>query len=192
MTEKREYGPYVWVTWLASIMSGEQSCLWRSWFMTQNQDYAQAKTDGQFTASWNVKHTSLLHKSVHWLQAKGLEVKVEHGFKYKKHGLTLAGKADIVATDGKKKAVYDTKAGKPKHSHHVQVMIYMHVLNCDAGYLIYEDDHVEVAQPDDAFLESFNRNLEMLAAEAEPFKSPSRGECRYCKLTKADCPEKVE
>ena len=227
MTEKRKYGPYVWVTWIASIMAGEQSCLWRSWFMTHHQDYAKAKTDGKFTATWNIKHTSLLHKSIHWLQAKGLTVTVEdqNSFKYTKvAGICLAGKADIVATDVhsidcmchgtgmierpvpysdkryqdhclakivKRRVVYDTKSGRPKHSHHIQLMIYMHVLDCDAGYLIYEDETVEVAQPDEAVLESFDRNLKMLASDVAPFKSPSHGECRYCKLTKSDCPEKV-
>lgn len=194
MTEKREFGPYCWVTWLASIMSGEQSCLWRSWFMTNYTEYKKAKTDGAFTASYNIMHTSLIHKSVHWLTAKGLKVTVEdqNSFKYKKiPGICLAGKADIVATDLAKRVVYDCKSGKPKHSHHVQLMIYMLVLDCDEGHLIYEDETVAVAPPDEAFIESFNRNLEMLAAEAEPFKSPSRGDCRYCKLTKADCEDKV-
>lgn len=193
MTEKRKYGPYCWVTWLSAIMSGEQSCLWRSWFMTHHQNYVKAKTDSKFTATWNIKHTTLLHKSIHWLKAKDLDVKVEHAFKYTKvPGICLAGKADILATDGKKEVVYDCKSGKPKHSHHVQVMIYMHVLGCDAGHLIYENDHVEVAKPDEAFIESFNRNLRLLAAKDEPYKSPSRGDCRYCPLTEVDCEERVE
>lgn len=163
--------------------------------MTHHQDYAKAKTDGKFTATWNVRHTSLLHKSIHWLQAKGLTVTVEdqNSFKYTEvSGICLAGKADIIATDGEKKVVYDCKSGKPKHSHHIQLMIYIHILDCDAGHLIYEDETVEVAQPDESFLESFNRNLLMLRHDIEPFKSPSLGECRFCKLTKADCQEKVE
>lgn len=192
MTEERK-SPYCWVTWLASIMAGEQSCLWRSWFMTQHQNYKKANTDSKFTASWNIKHTTLLHKTVDWLQCKGMTgIKVEQDFKYERHGVCLAGKTDIVGTLDGELVIYDPKSGRPKHSHHLQVMVYMYVLKADRGYLIYEDEVVEVAQPDEAFFESFDRNLRMLGSGGEPFKAPSERECRYCKLTSYDCKEKVE
>ena len=32
MVQLRATGPYLWVTWLPRLLSGESSCEWASWF----------------------------------------------------------------------------------------------------------------------------------------------------------------
>ncbi len=36
MVKLRANGPYVWVTWLPRLLSGESSCEWASWFKAQH------------------------------------------------------------------------------------------------------------------------------------------------------------
>ena len=36
MAKSRE-APYIWVTWLSKVMSGDTTCHWQSWFRSQNQ-----------------------------------------------------------------------------------------------------------------------------------------------------------
>ena len=31
----RKDGPYIWVTWLNKLITGDQSCEWAYWFRTQ-------------------------------------------------------------------------------------------------------------------------------------------------------------
>jgi len=35
MSQRRSM-PFVWVTWLAQIMSGDNPCLWQAWFKAHN------------------------------------------------------------------------------------------------------------------------------------------------------------
>ena len=36
MAVLRNNGPYVWVTWLPRLLSGENTCEWANWFKTQH------------------------------------------------------------------------------------------------------------------------------------------------------------
>ena len=42
MAQPRATGPYVWVTWLPRLLSGESSCEWASWFKAQQRGGAGA------------------------------------------------------------------------------------------------------------------------------------------------------
>ena len=119
-------------------------------------------------------------------------------------GTTLGGRPDIVAlfeneTGG---TVYDVKTGQPRASDQAQVMIYMYALphwnrfrgmQFD-GRVVYNDH--EVAIPHSAIDDTFKKRLFALigriSSQDPGRKVPSGSECRFCDLTSADCPERVD
>ena len=37
MAELRPNGPYIWITWLTKLLTGEHSCEWASWFKAHHE-----------------------------------------------------------------------------------------------------------------------------------------------------------
>ena len=54
----RRDGPYIWVTWLNKLVTGDQSCEWAYWFRTQfdSSSWTRAERVGNL-ARWQVGHT---------------------------------------------------------------------------------------------------------------------------------------
>ena len=206
MTEERS-GPYIWATWLSRLLVGDHSCEWASWFRAHYRDYAKTPS-GFDMARWQISHTALLNETREKIEGEGRSVLVEsqnHFTLRGNSGTALGGKPDLVAldADGGGGTVYDVKTGRRKDSDIAQVMIYMYALpHIDPhrgrrfdGKVIYGDGNV-VDIPADAVDDDFRRNLHALIrriASSEPARRvPSAPECRFCDLTSADCPERVE
>ncbi|PYU92511.1 MAG: hypothetical protein DMG25_11940 [Acidobacteria bacterium] len=60
MAAKR-HGVFVWITWLARVMAGEQNCEWATWFKAHHENYDKAPSDFD-TAKWNIEHTRQLRR----------------------------------------------------------------------------------------------------------------------------------
>ena len=60
MATKRD-GVFVWITWLARVMAGEQNCEWASWFKAHHENYDKAPSDFD-TVKWNIEHTRQLRR----------------------------------------------------------------------------------------------------------------------------------
>jgi len=204
MTGKPREAPYIWVTSLAKAMSGEASCLWAPWFKAHHQDTEKVPSDFN-TAKWMLEHTSLLTDTRESMDVDGAAVTVEgqNHFHYERNGTILAGKADIVVRKGSEALVIDCKTGQERASHQVQVLIYMHVLpKCIpelAGYtmsgrLVYPHHQVPIpaSSVSEKFLASFERFMDILSSTKPAHKAPSFYECRFCDITKSDCPQRVE
>lgn len=197
--------PYIWVTWLSKIMAGEQSCIWASWFKAHHQDYN--KLQGSFDlARWNIEHTRLLTEYRAELGRNGATVRVEtqNSFQYgHASGAVIAGKPDIVALRDSIATVCDCKTGRPKTSDRVQVMMYMYLLPVCfpelaaytvEGRIIYPGSKVDI--PPSAVDDRFARNLDyfvsLTSAADAPCCAPSHAECRFCDITRIDCPNRYE
>ena len=46
----RNDGPYIWVTWLNKLITGDQSCEWAYWFRTQFDPNHGLRRNG--SATW--------------------------------------------------------------------------------------------------------------------------------------------
>ena len=196
--------PFIWVSWLSKLMAGEKQCEWASWFRSH---YAWEKLpSGLDLAKWTAGHTQLLHARRAALEAEGFTVYAEDQNSFKLMGATgieVSGKPDLVALRGSEAYVEDCKTGTARHSDHFQVLVYMlalpHVegpwkgltLN---GRIIYGNAVVDVpASKIDAELKELFRRTVLTTGGAEPArKVPSWGECRYCDISRADCPERFE
>jgi hypothetical protein len=99
--------------------------------------------------------------------------------------------------------VEDCKTGTPRHSDHFQVLVYMLSLpHVDGpwkglkleGRIVYSHTVVDVPSSKiDADLKELFRKTVLTIGGPEPArKVPSWGECRYCDISRADCPERIE
>ena len=203
MNEARS-NPYIWVTWISKLLSGESQCEWAAWFRSH---YKHDKLPSNFDlAKWTTEHNEMLHKRRDKLEAEGFNVYTEDQNSFKmegKSGLTVSGKADIVAIKADKAFVEDCKTGNPKTSDHMQVLIYMLTLpvataHCKGlkleGRILYKDAIVDIpsSKIDQELKELFKQKVLLVGGTEKPRKIPSWNECRFCDISKTDCPERID
>ncbi len=195
--------PYVWVTWITKLMSGEAQCRWAAWFRAHHT-FEKQPSDFD-SAAWTARHAELLRATSDGLRAEGWELYLEaqNQFRLKgKEGTTLSGKPDLVALRGDEVKVIDCKTGRPKTADQMQVLVYMLVLPhthaaCKGrvvdGEVRYHDHAVAIpaAKITDDLREQFRRTMHEVGGTGPPPRVPSWDECRYCDITARDCPQRV-
>ncbi len=203
-TPSERSNPFIWVSWLSKLMAGEKQCEWASWFRSH---YIWDKLpSGLDLAKWTANHAQLLRARKAELEAEGFTVYAEDQNSFKlvgQAGIEVSGKPDIVAIRGQEAYVEDCKTGSPRNSDHFQVLVYMLSLphvegpwkgrKLD-GRIIYGGTVVDVpASKIDADLKELFRKTVLMVGGQEPArKAPSWGECRYCDISQADCPERID
>ena len=206
MAQYRATGPYVWVTWLPRLLSGESSCEWASWFKAQHEGWSWSRMPSDFDQTgWLMNHTSLLNRQRQRWEAQGYTVLTEgqNSFNLRGSSAVLAGKPDLVAMRRDQVIVIDAKTGRPSPAHAAQVMIYMYALPRSlerykglsiAGQVAYPDHVVDIPPEavDRRFVENLGGLMRRLASEMSARRVPSPGECRFCEITPADCHERAE
>ena len=69
MPTPREH-PYIWATWLAKLLAGQDQCEWAGWFRAHYQDWARQPSDFN-NAQWMLDHTALLNRERERLEQRG-------------------------------------------------------------------------------------------------------------------------
>ena len=95
MAQPRATGPYVWVTWLPRLLSGESSCEWASWFKAQHEGWSWSRMPSDFDqAGWLMNHTGLLNQQRQKWEQQGYTVLTEgqNSFNLRGSSAVLAGK----------------------------------------------------------------------------------------------------
>ena len=202
----RKEGPYIWVTWLTKLLTGDDSCEHASWFKTQFDAKSWTKAERVTNlARWQVGHTDLKNAKARELREQGYQVshEAQNHFTIKGRLATIAGKPDLVARQGDLVWVTDVKSGRPRASDVVQVMVYMYLLPVARpdlqgatvkGLVVYWNHQQEI-QPDEvdpAFVRSLQGLIHRLAAREPAVKVPSWSECQFCDISSVHCPERVE
>ena len=131
----------------------------------------------------------------------GAKLIIERDLKFEYKGsITLAGKPDCIMIDGKRVTVFDCKTGKEHASHAVQVMLYQWLLMADPEYsnciftgcLVYKDQGRKIVEPPSQETQkTILFFLDLLGGPKKAEKVPGAA-CRFCQITKEDCPERVE
>lgn len=195
--------PYVWITSISKLLSGEANCLWSAWLRAHHYT---AKLETDFDAStWQIEHAALVRKTAASYEAEGYAVTVEHqnSFALKGRLGTLAGRPDLVAVKGNQGWLIDGKTGQPKAADHVQVMLYMWALPLAnpayvgvkfQGRVEYTSRYNLIAadEVDPAFGGRVAELMRAVCGPIEPRKTPSYKECRCCPLTPEDCADRIE
>ena len=203
MPRAREH-PYIWATWLAKLLAGQDHCQWAGWFRAHHQDWAKPPSDFD-SAQWMLDHTALLNRERERLEDLGHTVHVENQNSFRLRGryATLAGKPDLIAVKNADAVIIDAKTGRTSPHHAVQVMIYQYAIPLAlsqyqgiefSGQLAYPDSNVSIPalETDSEFVRNLGALIRRLANDAPARKVPSFGECRFCDITSTDCPERVE
>jgi len=203
MTTRRD-NSYLWVTWITGLLSADKHCEWAAWFRAHYQGFAKVPSDFNL-AAWKAAHGEMVRGRADELRAGGWTVYVEDQNKFSLAGkaATLGGVADIVAVQGDEGLVVDCKSGKQRDSDAFQVLTYMLVLPythkaCKdvtlAGEVQYRDASlpIEADQLTEEMRWLIRGVIERVCGPAALPKVPSLSECRFCDLTVADCPERVE
>ncbi len=206
MARTRDTGPYIWVSWIAKLLTGENSCEWAAWFKSQHETSSWEKVPSDFDqAGWMLKHTALVNRLREEWEDVGYTVTTEgqNSVTLRGNAATLGGKPDLIAVKDDLAVIIDAKTGKPGPSHAVQVMLYQYAVPKAmeqykgleiTGQVAYANHTVDI--PADAVNEKFVRSMsslvQRLGAETPARKIPSAGECRFCDISSEDCQERVE
>jgi len=191
--------PYIYVKWLADIMSGAVTCHWQSWFQSHNQLTEKQPSDFDLTG-WIIDHTKMLTELKEKLIEEGYNPLIEQHIKHKIPNMNaeISGKSDCIIEKEDKVIVYDCKTGKERTSDQVQVMLYMYILSKGKysgkeikGLVMYKDKEIEIPNLPENFEENFNFFVNILSLPKPPTKN-SGADCKFCKITKEDCLERVD
>ena len=151
-------------------------------------------------------HTALVGEARESREKLGYEVFTEEQnfFTLKGTTATLAGKPDLIAVKGNDLVIVDAKTGKPSPHHSVQVLTYMYAVPLAKpeykgmkfrGHVVYPDGKnvgIPASGLDRKFVGRLGSLIRRLADETPSRKVPSTSECRWCDITREDCPERVE
>ena len=203
MPVRREH-PYIWTTWLPRLLTGENSCEWAAWFKAHHQEWDQVPSDFDQT-QWLIDHTALLNEQKSEWAERGNEMSVENqnSFRLRGEAAILAGKPDLIVKTGEDALIIDVKTGREQTSHRVQVMIYQFALPRAfpqyegariAGRVVYPTRTVRVPMSAlrGQFIDQLGSLIRRIASETPAQRVPSRQECRFCDISAADCPERVD
>ena len=194
----------IWATWLLRLLTGEHSCEWAVWFKAHHRNWT--RTPSEFNqAQWMLDHTALLNERITNWEVGGFDVDVEaqHRFELRGESATLAGRPDLVARRDDEAVIVDAKTGQENPSHVVQVMIYLYAVpkalekyrNLKPKEQVTYRDHtvrIPAEAVDDQFVRNLGALIRRLSADKPARRVPSPQECRFCDISAADCPERVD
>lgn len=210
--------PYIWATWLAEALVGDDKCEWKLWLKTHHQYDKVQEPDEQRNnlAVWKSQHGSAVSARKAELEAEGWVVSVEDQNKFHVRGrtTTVGGAADILATRraveieggerllvrGGAGVIEDIKTGRPRDRDFWQVVVYLTMLPLAkpelvdvalTGRVIYTADRSQdltVTPLPEARAQVFAR-IHALEAKQAPARTPSARECAYCDIL--DCEDRV-
>lgn len=203
MATKRSM-PYVWVTWITKLLAGENQCAWAAWFRAHHR-YDKLPRDADL-AAWTSEHTAMVGERSQALVADGYDVyrEEQNSFTLKgRSGAVLSGKPDIVAVKGQDVRMVDCKTGAPRNSDQLQVMLYLFALPLtDASYrnkrlvgeVVYRAGAVTIpgGAVDEAFKQQLAKTLQLITSNEPAARVPSYGECRFCDISRKDCPGRID
>lgn len=216
MAREARKSPFVWVTWVTGLLAGDDSCTFAPWFKAHHK-YDKVARDDNALKQWKAGHAEMVKKRAAELTKAGYTVFLEDQNKFSlvgNTGITLSGTPDIVAVwpdvPGSLIAVpeidalvVDCKSGKRRDKDYWQVCIYMMALPHTHPALKDRRVHGEVRYKDgplkihpDEEEEVRDRIVKQVrdsgGSGPPPAAVPSKRECKFCDISKADCARRIE
>lgn len=198
--------PYLWVTWLTSLLAGENSCYVQPW-LKAHYAFAEREDSRNFNLeAWKAEHAAFVELEVLRLKGEGWTVTVEdqNKFTYEGKAALIGGKPDIIAYRGELVKIVDVKGGKRRATDYQQVLIYLFALpriaKRDPALLLGEvayrgaEPATVTVQPQEVDPVWIGRLSDVVrkVAGVRPDAVPSARECGFCKVPDALCPARVE
>ena len=204
IAQKRPGSPYIWGTTLAKLLTGENACEWAGWFKAHHQNWTKPPSDFDST-SWMLEHTALVKQERDNLERIGYDVYTENQNLFRLLGqtATIAGRPDLIGEKHHEILICDAKTGRPSPSHAAQVRIYQYAVSKALQQFQGKDARGQVRYPDSyvgspasavsaEFVENMSTLIRRLADDTPARRVPSAEECRFCDISKSDCPDRIE
>ena len=195
--------PYIRATWLPRLLTDENSCEWAIWFKAHYQDWT--RTPSEFNqAEWMLNHTALLNKrKANWKHG-GFDVNIErqNSFELRGRSATLAGTRPHHSArrpSGHRRR--EERAGERQSRCPGDDLPVRHPESAERyrtlklrGQATYLDHTVRIPTEavDDQFIQNLGALIRRLASKTPATRMPSTQECRFCDISAADCPERVD
>ena len=203
MAQRRQH-PYVWATWLPRLLTGENSCEWAIWFKAHYQDWT--RTPSEFSqAEWMLNHTALLNKRKANWKHSGFDVNIEgqNSFELQRQVSNAGGPArpDHAERRPSGHRRREDRAGERQSCRPVMIYLYAIPRALERyrtlklrGQATYQDHTVRIPAEavDDQFIQNLGALIRRLAADKPPARVPSRPECRFCDISAADYPVRLD
>ena len=204
MAQKRPHGPYIWVTTLAKLLSGENSCEWAGWFKAHHQNWTKPPSDFDSTA-WMLAHTALANKERENQERLGYTVQTENQNYFRLTGrtATIAGKPDLIAEKYSETVVIDVKTGEtspshPRAGHDLPVRGAQSTAPVPGQrpqwprQVSRRSHHDPAVRREPRVHRKPDRLDRRLADETPARRVPSAQECRFCDIGSEDCPVRID
>ena len=114
MANLRQHGPYIWVTTVTKLLTGEASCEWSAWFKAHHDRQSWQQAPSTFdSVRWNMDHTELLRRVRDTWVNEGYQVFVEKQNTFHAEGrvATVGGQPDLIAVKDESATIIDVKTG---------------------------------------------------------------------------------
>lgn len=200
-TTKRTGLPEFWTTGLAKLLIGDQSCQFQAWIKGHYR-IDKVKRDESNLTQWKMRHTEQLTAATARFRSEGWKCTVERYFRVTGTSAILTGKTDLITQkDGKRPVIRDVKGGDPQDSDLLQVQIYQVAIPLAwsapemqfDGEVIYATHTVpSTSAAAQAIKPKLFGLLRQLGTDVRPPASPSEQTCRFCDVSKSDCPDRIE
>jgi hypothetical protein len=193
-TSPRSGLPYVWVTWLTSLLCGDAQCFYAPWFKSH---FKYDKVPSDFSlAAWQVEHAALVQEAAERMKVDGWTVTLENQNAFRLTGKTaiLAGKPDAIGRKGNRVRIVDCKTGQPSNRDWVQVCIYLIAVPLAwnrpglvvEGEVVYKTHTVSIAHEEPQQVrDRLFALLRRVGSDVRPDPVPSERECEWCDI--AEC-----
>ena len=204
MATRKSGKPYIWTTWLAKLLGGNQ-CVWSAWFKAQHR-YDKYEEQALDLAQWNREHTDLMRRRRLEMEREGWSVTEENQNAFKVEGpeAVVAGKPDLIGRRPGMALVVDGKTGRERASDYWPVLFYLYALPkqfADLRTLALEGEiqyrrgdqrlTVTPAELTPERMAQIVALIRVISGPTAPAKVPSVHECRTCNIGPKDCPERV-
>ena len=205
MPQAREH-PYIWTTWLAKLLAGDAHCQWAGWFRAHYQELDQAALGLRQRQVDDWTHTALLNREkgkqriagLHSLRGKPEFLPpprtVRHpGRKARSHRSQEQRRRDNRRQDRQSQpSPLRPSNGLPIRR--PQSPRPVPWLWSSRGHVAYTESNLEIpaSRIDTNFVNNMAALIRRLANDTPAVKVPSYDECRFCDITSADCPERVD
>ena len=198
--ERRAGKPYVHVTWLSKLLSGDRSCAFESWVKAHYRVPKHETADDRARlATYQALHAEMARTFVRTQAAPQATLYAELDVKVAGTVGLLAGKIDLLEQQDHLLTVIDFKSGQPRSADVAQVLIYLWMVRVTRRDLLGDRElrgHVQYAgegvtlSADPAIEARIADLMHVVCADTPPRTFPGPGECRFCSLTREWCPDR--